>query len=308
MIKRQDVEFSSGNDTCAAWYYIPSGRGKSQFPCVVMAHGFGGQRELRLDAYAERFAKAGYAVLVFDYRNFGGSSGSPRQVISIRKQLADWRAAVKYARSLDRIDPGSICLWGTSFSGGHVLRVAAMDEKIAAVIAQVPFVSGLAVVLAGSFMGNLKLAAAGLKDLIGSYSGKVFYVPVCGEPGSLAALTAPGAVEGIKRLYPPGFVPDERIAARIFLSAALYTPGRWAWMLKMPILVQVAAKDGTVPPAATHKAASRAHFVRCLEYNIDHFDIYVGKDFERAVRDQIDFLNEYLARRSLKNVKKKVRR
>lgn len=300
MSKRQDVEFSSGKGTCAAWYYRPAGKVNAPYPCVVMAHGFGGLRELRLDAYAERFARAGLAVLVFDYRHFGGSSGSPRQIINIRRQLRDWRSAVKYARSLDEVDPERICLWGTSFSGGHVIRIAARDREIAAVISQVPFVSGIAVVLAGSFRQNMKLAVAGLKDLFYSYFGKVYYVPIAGAPGSLAALTAPGALEGIRRMYPPGYTPDERIAARVFLSTVFYSPGRWVWMLKMPLLVQVASKDATVPPGPTHKAASRAHLVRSIEYEIDHFDIYVGKNFERAVKDQVDFLNEFLARREAK--------
>ena len=46
-----------------------------------MAHGFSGVREQRLDAYAERFAQAGLAVLVFDYRHFGASGGEPRQLL-----------------------------------------------------------------------------------------------------------------------------------------------------------------------------------------------------------------------------------
>lgn len=302
-MKREDIEFSSGNGTCAAWYYRPSGKSGVPYPCVVMAHGFGGQRELRLDAYAERFAKAGLAVLVFDYRHFGGSSGMPRQLINIRKQLHDWRAAVSYARSLEEVNPGRICLWGTSFSGGHVIRIAAWDRNIAAVISQVPFVSGLSVSMAGSLRQKLKLVYAGLKDLLYSYFGKVYYVPAAGEPGSVAALTAPGAVEGIRKLYPAGFVPDERIAARVFLSMPFYNPGRWAWMLRMPLLVQVALKDTTVPPGPTQKAASRAHLVRSIAYDIDHFDIYTGKNFERAVREQVEFLNEFLARRGSRSRK-----
>lgn len=294
MISRKDVEFKSGNETCAAWYYRPDGKSGSPIPCVIMAHGFAGQRELRLDAYAESFAKSGYAVLVFDYRHFGGSSGIPRQIISIKKQLQDWRAAVKFARTLDDVDPGSICLWGTSFSGGHVIRVAAWDHDIAAVIAQVPFVSGISSALSTGIKQAVRLAWAGLKDLFCLCFGRAFYVPAAGEPGSVAALTAPGALEAIEKLYPEGFVPDERVAARIFLSIPFYNPGRWTRMLKMPLLVQVAAKDATLSPKAAYKAASRARNVRSIEYDIDHFDIYIGKSFETAVRDEIDFLDELL--------------
>ena len=60
---------------------MPEGAGPH--PCVVMAHGFSAVREQRLDAYAERFAAAGLAVLVFDYRHFGASQGEPRQLLSI---------------------------------------------------------------------------------------------------------------------------------------------------------------------------------------------------------------------------------
>ena len=64
------------------------------FPGVVLAHGWTGVREQRLDAYAERFAGAGLAALVFDYRHFGASSGEPRQLLDVKRELADWQAAI----------------------------------------------------------------------------------------------------------------------------------------------------------------------------------------------------------------------
>src|SRR5688500_3720583 len=70
---RQDVCFRSGGVSCAAWLYRPASSSEHELPCVVMAQGFGGTREMRLWAYAERFVAAGYAVLAFDYRHFGGS-------------------------------------------------------------------------------------------------------------------------------------------------------------------------------------------------------------------------------------------
>ena len=92
---------------------------------MVLAHGFGGVKEARLDAYAERFAAAGYAALVFDYRHFGDSGGEPRLLIDIGRQQADWRAAIAFARALEGVDGERIALWGTSFSGGHVIELAA---------------------------------------------------------------------------------------------------------------------------------------------------------------------------------------
>src|SRR5207244_4307829 len=120
------------------------GDGGAHVPCVVLAHGWTGIREARLDAYAERFAVAGMAALVFDYRHFGASEGEPRQLLDIRRQLEDWAAAIAYARTLEGVDPERIALWGSSFSGGHVVETAACDRRIGAGVGQVPFVGGLA--------------------------------------------------------------------------------------------------------------------------------------------------------------------
>ena len=90
---RIDVEFLSHGTTCRAWLYRPQGSGPQHSaarPCVVMAHGFGATRDASLAPYAERFAAAGLAVLLFDYRHFGASDGEPRQLVSVRRQLDDY--------------------------------------------------------------------------------------------------------------------------------------------------------------------------------------------------------------------------
>ena len=115
---REDVSFEVDGARCAAWLYRP----EAATSIVVMAHGWTGVREQRLGAYAERFAAAGLAALVFDYRHFGASEGEPRQLLDIKRQLADWRAAVEFARRLPGIE--RVALWGSSFSGGHVLETA----------------------------------------------------------------------------------------------------------------------------------------------------------------------------------------
>src|SRR5882672_11296942 len=126
MSAREDVAFASGGETCAAWLYRPQDGGE-RAPCVVMAHGFSATRGDTLPAYAERFAAAGMAVLLFDYRHFGDSTGEPRQLLDIGRQQADYRAAIAFARTQGGIDAQRIALFGTSFSGGHVVAVAAKD-------------------------------------------------------------------------------------------------------------------------------------------------------------------------------------
>src|SRR3954468_4783680 len=108
MAERDDVRFESGGQRCAAWLYRPEGYGPH--PCVILAHGFGGTRSARLWAFAERFRDAGMAALVFDYRHFGDSEGEPRQLLSVSRQLDDWRAAIGYARGLDGVDPERIAI------------------------------------------------------------------------------------------------------------------------------------------------------------------------------------------------------
>src|SRR3954447_24665152 len=112
-MQRADVTLPGG---IAAWLYRPEGA----TGCVVMGHGLSAVREQRLPAYAERFAAAGLAALLFDYRYFGSSGGEPRQLLDIDAQLADWRTALGWARArYERVG-----LFGSSFGGGHVIEIA----------------------------------------------------------------------------------------------------------------------------------------------------------------------------------------
>jgi uncharacterized protein len=290
-VERRDVTFESDGTVCAAWLYRPDAHG--EVPCVVLGHGFGAVRELRLDAYAERFAGAGLAALVFDYRHFGASGGEPRQLIDVRKQHEDWRAAIAYVRGLDGIDPRRIALWGTSCSGGHVVAVAAADEQIGAVVSQVPFTDGLSAARALGLRPSLRLTAAALRDEYRERRGRTpYYIPTVGPPGSLAALTAPGAVEGVEAMTPPGFEQDLRSTPRVGLRP--YNPYRRLREVRCPVLVCVCEKDNTTLPAPAITAAERTLNAELVRYPIGHFDVYVGKAFERAVSDQTGFLTRHL--------------
>ena len=156
---REDITFRSGGQTCAAWLYLPDGAHGST-PCVVMAHGFGGTREDAVPRFAERFVAAGLAALVFDYRHFGDSEGEPRQLLDIGLQLEDWTAAIACARTRPEIDETRIALWGSSFSGGHVVPTGARDGHVQAVISQAPFADGLKQLASFSLALNLKMTHA----------------------------------------------------------------------------------------------------------------------------------------------------
>ena len=127
---RHDVDFPSGDTFCAAWLYVPEGLG-APAPVIILGHGLGATREMRLDAFAERFAQAGFAVLAFTYRHFGDSGGSPRQLLSIKRQLVDWDAAIAHVKARGDVDGSRIAVWGSSFGGGHAITVAARHPELA---------------------------------------------------------------------------------------------------------------------------------------------------------------------------------
>jgi fermentation-respiration switch protein FrsA (DUF1100 family) len=261
----------------------------------VLAHGFSAVRELRLDAYAERFAAAGLAALVFDYRHFGASGGEPRQLIDIDRQLDDWRAALAYARGLEGVDSERMALWGSSFSGGHVIAVAGGGERVAAVVSQVPFTDGMSALRVASLRQTLRLTRAGLRDELRARRGRApYYIPSVGPPGSLAAMTAPGAEEGMEAMQPPGFEIDKRYTPRVGLRMGRYRPYRLLEQMHCPVLVCVAENDTTTPPGPAIAAAERAPNAELVRYPIEHFDVYVGEWFERAVRDQTGFFTHHL--------------
>lgn len=138
---RRDIEFKADGVTLRGWLYKP-GKGKSPFPTVVMAHGFSGVKEMTLDKYAEVFCKAGMAVLVYDNRCLGASGGRPRQDIDPTMQLRDYRSAITFAGTQRECDAQRIGVWGTSYTGGAVCAVAALDRRVRCVVSQVPFMIG----------------------------------------------------------------------------------------------------------------------------------------------------------------------
>lgn len=293
MADRLDVQFPAGDVTCSAWLYLPDGTGPA--PVIVMAHGLGAVRHMRLDAYAERFRDAGYACLVFDYRHFGDSEGQPRQLLDIARQLDDWAAAIAYARTLESVDGNRIVLWGTSFGGGHVIVAAARDHDIAAVISQCPFTNGPSSVLAMTPWNSMKVTARALLDAIGSRLGKSpVMIATSGVPGSTALMASPDAGPGYLALVPRGAPFRNEVTARASLGITFHVPGRAAAEVRCPILFGVCETDSVAPAKATLRHARRTPRGEIRLYREGHFDIYLGSAFERVVADQIRFLTGHV--------------
>ncbi|WP_431963160.1 alpha/beta hydrolase [Nocardia sp. bgisy134] len=289
-MERLEVSFPSGGQQCAAWLYPPAGVPKPR-PLVVMGHGLGGTRDMGLDRYARRFAAAGMAVLVFDYRHFGASQGDPRQLLHIARQREDWRSAISYARTLRGIDKTRIALWGTSFGGGHVLTVAPEDDYLAAVVAQVPFTSGWASAWAKGPISLTKVATIAATDLlIGPLRRKPVRIRLAGRKRSAALMSAADVPEGFGRLAEESETYEPKVAARIAFPALFDSPGRHAKALKVPVFYAVADNDSIAPAKPTLKAAERTKHAVVKRYPVGHFDVYFDDVFEQAVYDQTEFL------------------
>ena len=293
-IEREDLEFSSGGDRCAAWLFTP-GKADGPVPVVVMAHGFTATRGESLTPFAERFAEAGLATLAFDYRGFGDSEGEERQILSIGRQLEDVAAAIAFARTLERVDPSRVALWGSSFGGGLTLETAASDHSLACAVAQVPFADGPSMLGAVPPANAARLSAKALADIRARRSGgERVMIPAAGSPGTLAAMTSEDALPGFEAIKGPDSKHQNLVGAAIALETLKWRPGAKAGKIECPLLVQVASKDLDTPPAPAAKAAARAPKGELRRYDCGHFDVYLDPWFDLVAGDQVGFLRRHL--------------
>lgn len=293
---RSDVTFPSGETTCAAYLYEPVGESTSgtSTSVIVMAHGLGAIKEMGLDFVAERLCEAGWRVLLFDYRYFGASGGQPRQLLTVHHQRADWKAAVAYARTLPGV--AHVGLFGSSFSGGHVIATAAADPDIAAVVAQCPFTSGLAS-SAKSISILPQLIAASVKDLVATARHREpVRVTLAGLPGDVALMSATDVVPGYLALVPEGFGFENEVSARFVLTLPLQNPGLKAALVKAPLFVAICDKDTVAPARASGALVRRAPRAEIHHYAIGHFDLYAGDDREMVLADELTFFDKFLPR------------
>lgn len=292
---RSDVTIPSGDDTLAAWLYLPEATSSSKPPVVVMAHGLGAVKEMRLDAYAERFAAAGYACVVFDYRHFGGSSGEPRQLLDIHRELDDWKAALAWTRSNPDVDGSRVVVWGSSFGGGHAIWMAAEDGNVAAAIAQCPFTDGIASLKAMNPKSAAKVTGLGVRDIAAAALGRPpVYVDTAGPSGSAALMTAHDCESGYLAITVDAPSFQNQVAARIGLKVGLHVPGRRAKEIQAPIFFAICETDTVAPAKASVRHAEKAPRGEVKVYPFGHFDIYLGEPFEQAVADYLDFLGRHV--------------
>ena len=135
MIK--EVEFPSEGATLRGLLFLPEAQTR-RLPLIIMVHGTSATVTMVADKYAGVFSHAGLAALLYDHRNYGRSEGEPRQEINPWIQCRGYLDAVKFAETLDGIDPERIALWGDSYTGGQIIVVGAIEPRVKVIVAQCP--------------------------------------------------------------------------------------------------------------------------------------------------------------------------
>ena len=295
-----ELQFTSAGTLCSAWHFVgvdSALTGAAGRPVVVIGHGFGGTKDSGLEPFAERFSAAGLDVLAFDYRGFGASEGEPRQQISINRQVADYEAAVAFAQGLPGVDPKRVVLWGSSLSGGHVIRVAAGRDDIVAVIAMTPLTNSLAtgrqVIAQYNVLTAMRSTFNGVLSKVAVARGKApIMMPVVARPGETGALALAGAFESYLSMAGPTW--RNEIDSTVGLELSMIKTKAYAKALRSKFLVQIADFDRFVPADSVAKTAvyGRGQVHR---YPCDHFDVWPGHDwFDKAAADQVAFLTRTL--------------
>jgi len=261
---RRDITFMSEGTACSGWLYVPdsvAGAEGAGLPGVVMAHGFTGVKEMDLDPFAQAFADNGLVTMLFDYRYCGTSEGEPRQQILPAAQIEDYRNALSWLGTQPEVDATRLGVWGTSYSGGHVLYIGAFDLRVKAVVSQIPMVdgweTGLRVVGAETFALLRETLAQSRQARYPD--GPDSYFPVVSEDGGPSAIPQSGTRDHLLGLAESA--PSWRNELTFGSLEALieYAPGNVIERVSpVPLLMIVAPGDVLTPPDLALAAYERA--------------------------------------------------
>ena len=295
---RTDVEFDAAGVTLRGWHYVPDGS-RGRVPTIVMAHGFSAVKEMYLDRFAEAFAEAGLGALVFDHRGFGSSDGEPRQEIDPWQQVRDYRDAISHAQTLKKADPQRIGIWGSSYSGGHVIVVGAIDRRVKCVSCQVPLISGhrnARRIVRADFIAPVGEMFD--EDRAKRYAGEPpAMIPVVDEdPMAPSALPTPDSYTWFTetgRTRAPSW--RNEVTLRSVEMFWEYEPGAYiGWISPTPFQMIVAAKDHLTVADLALEAYERALEPKRLVVRPGpHFSAY-GEDFDAVSAAHTEWFVQHL--------------
>lgn len=281
---REDVEFTSHGATLRGWLFRPEGN--TPGPGIVMAHGFTAVREMFLDRYAEAFASAGFTTLVYDHFGFGASDGEPRQSPTPSLQLEGYRDAIDWLRRQPWSDPDRIGIWGSSYSGGQVIMLAAEPLPIRCAVAQVPGFGGDGLQLSAATVAAITDAMQNgrLDDIIPAASATADGL------GIMYPDDAYGWFTRVSRERAPAWRNEVRIGA----LAEPFNPVDFLVKTRIPLRCIVAPDDRLTPPQEGMKIAATVPMIDLVQIPGGHFDAYEA-GFAESSGHAIEWFARHLA-------------
>ncbi|MBX7110142.1 MAG: alpha/beta hydrolase [Chitinophagales bacterium] len=296
-ISRTDVSFFSNGLLIRGWLYKPESTVGEKLPVIVMAPGFSGTKECNYQFFASNFARAGFAVLLFDYPNFGESAGNVRGEADPWQQVQAYRDGITYVETLPAIDPERIGVWGGSYAGGHVLVVSAFDPRVKCLVAMTPFISGSYYVKQLAVESKALLYQQFRADRLSRITGGTpAKIPVASaDDDQFCAVPSPHAWEFIQsfREYAPSF--ENSVTLKSLEMQLEYEPGYYVQHIGgKPKLFIVARNDEVVPEQLIVDAYNRAPEPKNLVYlDGHHFSPYMDK-LQEASKLAVDWFKLYL--------------
>ncbi|MEZ5244163.1 MAG: CocE/NonD family hydrolase [Acidimicrobiales bacterium] len=296
---QREVDFtSSDGTTLRGVLHLPAA--SASVPGVVMTHGFSAVKEMGLPPFAEAICDAGIAVLLYDHRGLGASDGEPRGQINPWAQMHDMQQALTWLGTRPEVDAGRLGLWGSSFSGGEVLVLGAVDERVRAVVANVPF-AGLpgADYETGTDTVVAAIAAALDDGSLADGTAATVFGPmaVVNEEGTelSAFLGQPESSEWFLAAGASTSWRNEVTLANAFGTEPPFDPGACAAHLRCPTLFVVASEDHVAEAAIALAAYERAPEPKeLLVIDGHHFTPYAGAPQREASAAAVAWFGSHL--------------
>lgn len=299
----KNIEFISQGATLRGRLYLPEIKSKKS-PVVIMANGFTTTiNGMTADKYAEKFREAGFAVLLYDHRNFGISDGEPRQEINFWVQSRGYIDGIDFVFTQPEIDITKIAIWGASLSAREAFLVGSVDERVKAIINQIPAYGDNSP--AKDTYGKLyafarkTLLTEQIKDLPHSVTEQMPIVSSdqLGTPSALSEITAYRWFIEYGGRYGTNW--QNIVSFSVTEAPEQFHIGQCAPHLKAPILMVVATNDemegaSNVVTREIYKMIKQPK--EFIEIDGGHFGLlhYPSSIFDKSSKTEIDFLNKYL--------------
>ena len=299
-VTSKEVTYYSDGVACYGKIFFPKGFSSTgKTPGVVLGQGWAGTH-FSIEKYGARFAERGLVAMAIDYRGWGSSdsfisqsqpsvtrgdlepvrddrrfAATKADVVLKRtrlipmKQVEDYRSALSYLQGEPGVDPDRIGIWGSSFAGGNVIVVAALDSRVKAIVGQVPAISGKS-----APTGPVPLRGRLLEDAI------------------KRARTGQGAE------YETGFSVRRMVDVETQQTVAEYRPFHYLKSVgDRPVLLIPAEKDELINNKDNAYAAldMLTGPKKLIEVpGITHFEMYIGQAFEISSNAAANWFREHL--------------